>query len=61
MRVVDWLKIHGYLGADQPDAPFFVWVHFFDPHDPYDPPPDERAHIRSEADRAKPAERDRQL
>jgi arylsulfatase A-like enzyme len=45
MRVVDWLKNNGYLGADHPDAPFFVWVHFFDPHDPYDPPPDERAHF----------------
>ncbi len=26
-----------------PAAPFFVWVHLFDPHDPYDPPPDVRA------------------
>jgi len=23
---------------DQPRAPFFVWVHLYDPHDPYDPP-----------------------
>jgi arylsulfatase A-like enzyme/Flp pilus assembly protein TadD len=22
--------------------PFFAWVHFFDPHDPYDPPPEFR-------------------
>lgn len=22
-----------------PDAPFFAWVHLFDPHDPYEPPP----------------------
>jgi len=21
-----------------PDAPFFLWVHYFDPHTPYDPP-----------------------
>jgi arylsulfatase A-like enzyme len=27
-----WLDAHG-------DHPFFVWVHYFDPHDPYDPPP----------------------
>ena len=26
-----WLK-------DHPQGPFFVWLHFFDPHDPYDPP-----------------------
>jgi len=24
--------------ADRPAGPFFVWVHFFDPHLPYDPP-----------------------
>jgi arylsulfatase A-like enzyme/Flp pilus assembly protein TadD len=22
-----------------PGAPFFLWVHLYDPHDPYDPPP----------------------
>jgi choline-sulfatase len=27
-----WLSHH-------PQGPFFVWLHFFDPHDPYDPPP----------------------
>jgi len=27
-----WLSNH-------PAAPHFVWVHFYDPHDPYDPPP----------------------
>ena len=21
-----------------PNGPFFIWVHFYDPHDPYDPP-----------------------
>ena len=26
-----WLKQH-------PEGPFFVWVHFYDAHDPYDPP-----------------------
>jgi choline-sulfatase len=24
--------------ASQPSAPLFVWVHYFDPHDPYTPP-----------------------
>ncbi len=28
----EWLKGAG-------DAPFFLWVHFFDPHHPYQPPP----------------------
>jgi len=27
-----WLSSH-------PAGPHFVWVHFYDPHDPYDPPP----------------------
>lgn len=30
-RALNW------LGAS-PDAPFFCWVHYYDPHDPYDPP-----------------------
>ncbi len=36
MTVVDsalgWLNQH-------PQGPFFLWLHFYDPHDPYDPPP----------------------
>ena len=36
MAVVDsasaWLDQH-------PQGPFFLWLHFYDPHDPYDPPP----------------------
>ena len=27
-----WLNAH-------PDGPQFVWMHFYDPHDPYEPPP----------------------
>src|SRR5579872_6798189 len=27
-----WLNQH-------PQGPFFLWLHFYDPHDPYDPPP----------------------
>jgi arylsulfatase A-like enzyme len=30
-RALAWLTIHG-------QAPFFIWLHFYDPHDPYDPP-----------------------
>ncbi|MEM7306864.1 MAG: sulfatase-like hydrolase/transferase [Planctomycetota bacterium] len=29
-----------WLDARDPDEPFFAWVHFFDPHLPYDPPAD---------------------
>ena len=24
--------------AKHPNGPFFIWIHLFDPHDPYDPP-----------------------
>jgi arylsulfatase A-like enzyme len=30
-RAVHWLEQH-------PDGPFFLWVHYFDAHDPYAPP-----------------------
>jgi len=27
------------LSAESPDRPLFLWAHFYDPHDPYEPPP----------------------
>jgi arylsulfatase A-like enzyme len=30
-RVIEWLD-------SEPEQPFFLWVHYFDPHKPYDPP-----------------------
>lgn len=40
MEVVEhalaWLNQH-------PRGPFFLWLHFYDPHDPYDPPPQFKA------------------
>jgi len=30
-RAIDWLSSHS-------KNPFFLWIHFYDPHDPYDPP-----------------------
>jgi arylsulfatase A-like enzyme/Tfp pilus assembly protein PilF len=30
-RALGWLSSH-------PQGPFFLWVHLFDPHEPYDPP-----------------------
>jgi arylsulfatase A-like enzyme len=44
-----WLEQQGYLppssgraeaAATSPDQPFFLWIHFFDAHNPYDPPPE---------------------
>jgi len=32
-----WLKTH--LGEDDP-RPYFLWAHYFDPHQPYEPPPE---------------------
>ncbi len=29
----------GWLDGRDGDAPFFLWAHFYDPHDPYAPPP----------------------
>jgi arylsulfatase A-like enzyme len=39
-RAVAWLMESGHLaqGADASPAPFFVWLHLFDPHAPYAPP-----------------------
>lgn len=34
-RAIDWLT--GWEKAD-PHRPFFLWVHYYDPHLPYDPP-----------------------
>jgi arylsulfatase A-like enzyme/Tfp pilus assembly protein PilF len=28
-----------WLGARDPGAPLFLWIHYFDPHSPYRPPP----------------------
>ncbi|MCH2170127.1 sulfatase [Myxococcota bacterium] len=40
-RARAWIAQHG-------DEPFFLWVHFQDPHGPYDPPPDHLGRIRVE-------------
>jgi choline-sulfatase len=31
-HALSWIRQH-------PHGPFFVWIHLYDPHDPYDPPP----------------------
>jgi len=35
-----WLNQH-------PQGPYFLWLHFYDPHDPYDPPPPFKAQYAS--------------
>jgi arylsulfatase A-like enzyme len=43
-RAVAWLQGHGYLRpGSRRLAPFFLWVHFFDPHFPYEPPSEHAA------------------
>jgi arylsulfatase A-like enzyme len=37
-KAAAWLAQGGYLGSGEPERPFFLWVHYFDPHDPYVPP-----------------------
>jgi choline-sulfatase len=41
-QALAWASGQGPSGPQGPQArqPFFLWVHFFDPHDPYDPPGD---------------------
>ncbi|MCB9849344.1 MAG: sulfatase [Phycisphaerales bacterium] len=53
-RALNWL-------AQRDEGPFFCWQHYFDPHDPYDPPPpydemykgqlDSRVPLRAERER----------
>jgi arylsulfatase A-like enzyme len=38
-RAIEWLRARGHLTRTRRERPFFLWVHFFDPHSPYVPPP----------------------
>ena len=40
-RAMGWL-------SHRPSGPFFLWLHFYDPHEPYDPPEPFKAHFASE-------------
>ena len=35
---LNWLHDHAGPGAEGSRKPFFLWTHFYDPHDPYTPP-----------------------
>jgi arylsulfatase len=43
-RAIEWLENRGG------ERPFFLWLHYFDPHDPYDPP--ERFRVFDEGNRS---------
>jgi arylsulfatase A-like enzyme/predicted Zn-dependent protease len=47
----------GWLGEDD-QRPFFSWVHFYDPHTPYDPPEPYRSRLGGEKARALNADED---
>lgn len=36
--VLSWLRDHAGKTSDASPKPFFLWTHFYDPHDPYTPP-----------------------
>ncbi len=40
-RALAWLNLH-------PQGPFFMWVHLYDPHEPYDPPEPYKSRYESE-------------
>jgi len=44
-RAIEWLKENGE------EERFFLWLHYFDPHDPYEPPPDFRTFDRGNRSR----------
>jgi arylsulfatase A-like enzyme len=44
-RVLDW------IARKEDSPPFFLWVHYFDPHGPYVPPPRYREQFRRETSR----------
>jgi len=45
-RALKWL---GERRAEAPDEPFFLWVHLFDPHDPFNAPPPYGQAFKSDA------------
>jgi arylsulfatase A-like enzyme/Flp pilus assembly protein TadD len=39
-RAIAWLERQRHVRGAQSRPPFFLWVHLYDPHAPYTPPPD---------------------
>jgi arylsulfatase A-like enzyme len=44
-----------WIDSLRPEERFFVWVHLFDPHGPYDPPPGYRLGVDPELERSLPS------
>lgn len=42
-RATAWLERRGYLDRRDDGRPFFLFLHLFDPHNPYAPPPEHAA------------------
>lgn len=53
-RAIDWLDRNG-------DRPFFAFVHYFDPHAPYEPPPEHDLASRAGLGRVPPPYDDEQI
>jgi arylsulfatase A-like enzyme len=45
----------GWLRSLGPDERFFLWVHLFEPHEPYAPPPEQRLDVDRELDQRLPS------
>jgi arylsulfatase A-like enzyme len=59
-RAIEWLESNGYLSADRrPEEPFFLFVHLFDAHNPFVPPPEDAALFPVEGDA--PSDLDREI
>jgi choline-sulfatase len=51
-RALTWFERRGSARgpSPEPQAPFFVWLHLYDPHAPYNPPDEFRARTRTPYD-----------
>jgi len=59
-HAIAWLEKNGYLGADRrPAEPFFLFVHFFDAHNPYVPPEEDAKLFPPEG--SSPSDLDREI
>lgn len=59
-RAVAWLEANGWLDpARSPGAPFFLFLHLFDAHNPYAPPPEHARLFPPEGD--PPSDLDREI
>ena len=46
-RALDWLQSAEKRGVGGAGKPFFIWLHYYDPHFPYNPPEPFRTRFRS--------------